>query len=160
MFYRIYFYFTLFISLLILIFFFQTCFWEKNKFKFLERINLNGIDNYRKKKKILSYKVISLFQNQKKIEINISQKDMIEIEDNREEILNYLKNTKVKNNSTKFKHLFPFKEASAKIKDKENFLRTSVRLKGDRMIHYENSNKSSYRFKIKDGDTYDGMNKF
>ena len=160
MFYRIYFYFTLFISLLILIFFFQTGFWEKNKFKFLERINLNGIDNYRFYPKILSYKVISLFQNQKKIEINISQKDMIEIEDNREEILNYLKNTKVKNNSTKFKHLFPFKEASAKIKDKENFLRTSVRLKGDRMIHYENSNKSSYRFKIKDGDTYDGMNKF
>ena len=160
MFYRIYFYTSLIISIVFLILFLQTGFWEKNKLKFFERINLNGIDNYRFYPKILSYKVISLFQKQKKIEVNIGKKNLLEIENNREEILNYLKNTKVKNNSTKFKHLFPFKVSSAKIKDKENFLTTSIRLKGDRMIHFENSDKSSYRFKIKDNDTFEGMNKF
>ena len=160
MFYRIYFYSTLLISILFLIFFFQTGFWEKNKFKFFERINLNGIENYKFYPKILSYKAISLFQNQKKIEVYISPKNMLKIEDNREEILNHLKNIKAKNSSTKFKHLFPFKETSAKIKDKENFLTTDIRLKGDRKIHFENSKKSSYRFKIEDGNAYNGMNKF
>ena len=160
MFYRIYFYTSLIISLVFLILFLQTGFWEKKKLKFFERISLNGIDNYRFYPKILSYKVISLFQDQKKIEVSIGKKNLIEIEKNREEILNFLKNTKVKNDSTKFKHLFPFKVLNAKIKDKENFLMTSIRLKGDRMIHFENSNKSSYRFKIKDSNIYEGMDKF
>ena len=76
MFYRIYFYTSLIISLVFLILFLQTGFWEKKKLKFFERINLNGIDNYRFYPKILSYKVISLFQDQKKIEVSIGKKKL------------------------------------------------------------------------------------
>lgn len=160
MFYRLYFYISLSIFIIFLAFFFQTGFWEKNKRNFFERVNLNGIDNYKFYPKILLHKVNSIFDSQNEIKVFVNQANINKIENNREEILEFLKNTKIKNDSTKFKHLFPFVEANAKIQLKNNTIKSNIRLKGDRMIHFEDQNNSSYRLKIRDNETYNGMTKF
>ena len=106
------------------------------------------------------FKVNSIFDSQNEIKVFVNQANINKIENNREEILEFLKNTKIKNDSTKFKHLFPFVEANAKIQLKNNTIKSNIRLKGDRMIHFEDQNNSSYRLKIRDNETYNDMTKF
>ena len=78
--------------------------------------------------------------------IDIDHKNIIKIENNRIE--------KIKNNKTNFI------KAKAEIKYKDQVLNTSIRLKGDRAIHYEDMEKSSYRLELKKNNFYKGMKSF
>ena len=90
-FYKFYFFFTLIVFTFFVFVFFQTGFWENNKKKFFNRINLNGIVNYIHLPEIFFYKFNSFFESQKEIKLDISQKNLIKIEDNRNKIMEFTK---------------------------------------------------------------------
>ena len=100
-FYKFYFFFTIICFIFFCFIFFQTGFWDKNKKEFFKRINLNGIVNYIYLPEIIYYKFNSIFEKQKEIHIDISQKNVIKIENNRKKIIKH------------YKHIVPFKKATA-----------------------------------------------
>ena len=154
-FYKSYFFLTFFLFIIFSFTFFQLGFWENKKNQFFERIHLNGMINYMYFPKIIYYKINSLFENQNRISIHINQKNVIKIENNRKNILDFLKDEQ-----TEFKHVVPFEEASSFIIYKNKRLKSDIRLKGDRRIHFEDKSNSSYRLDIKNGEVFDGMSKF
>ena len=147
-FYKFYFFFTLIVFTLFVFVFFQTGFWENNKKKFFNRINLNGIVNYIHLPEIFFYKFNSFFESQKEIKLDISQKNLIKIEDNRNKIMEFTKK------------VVPFEKVAAFIQSDGKMLRSEIRLKGARTIHYEDRNTSSYRVEIRKGEVFDEMKKF
>lgn len=147
-FYKFYFFFTLILFTFFFFLFFQTGFWENNKKEFSRKINLNGIVNYIYLPEIYFYKLNSFFESQKEIKLDISQKNLIKIENNRNKIMEFTKK------------VIPFEKAEAFIQSDGKMLRSEIRLKGDRKIHYENRDTSSYRIEIKKGEVFDEMKKF
>ena len=147
-FYKFYFFFTIICFIFFCFLFFQTGFWDKNKKEFFKRINLNGIVNYIYLPEIIYYKFNSIFEKQKEIYIDISQKNVIKIENNRKKIIKH------------FKHIVPFKKATAFVLSNNKKLKSDIRLKGDRGIHFEDRKNSSYRIDIKKGEVFDEMKKF
>ena len=148
LFYKFYFFFTLILLLSICFIFFQTGIWEKNKREFLKRVNQNGVANYIYLPEIFFYKLNSFFETQKKIKLDITQKNLIKIENNRKKIIE------------NGKHSVPFEKAKVFIQSDGKMLRSEIRLKGDRKIHFENINNSSYRIEIENGGVFDEMRKF
>ncbi len=154
-FFKFYFFFTIIFLIFLSLVFFQSGTWERNKKTFFERIHLNGIYNYKFLPEILYYKINSLFEDQKKIYISIDQKNILKIESNRKDILDFLDG-----DQKTFQHVVPFKKASAFILDKNKKLKIGIRLKGDRNIHFEDRKNSSYRIDVKRGEVFSGMKKF
>ncbi|MBT6448015.1 MAG: hypothetical protein HOK38_04630, partial [Flavobacteriaceae bacterium] len=142
----IYFYITITVFMITTVAFLNTGIWENNKKQFIQRIHLNGIYNYRYVPHILKIVLINMFSELDTLYIDIDQKNIITIENNRIE--------KIRNNKTNFI------QAKAQIKYKNQILKTSIRLKGDRAIHYEDKEKSSYRLKLKKNNFYKGMKSF
>ena len=142
----IYFYITITVFMITTVAFLNTGIWENNKKQFIQRIHLNGIYNYRYVPHILKIVLINMFSKLETLYIDIDQKNIITIENNRIE--------KIRNNKTNFI------QAKAQIKYKNQILKTSIRLKGDRAIHYEDKEKSSYRLKLKKNNFYKGMKSF
>ena len=142
----IYFYITITVFTIATVTFLNTGIWQNNKKQVIQRIHLNGIYNYRYVPHILKIVLINMFSELDTLYIDIDQKNIIKIENNR--------NKKIQNNKINFI------EAKAEIKYKDQFLKTSIRLKGDRVIHYEDKEKSSYRLKLKKNNFYKGMNSF
>ena len=85
-FYKFYFFFTLIVFI-----FFQTGFWENNKKNFFKKIHLNGMVNHIHLPEIFYYKFNSFFETQKEIKLEISQKNLIKIENNRSKIMELTK---------------------------------------------------------------------
>ena len=154
-FFKFYFFSTLIIFFLTCLVFFKTGTWENNKKEFFKRIHLNGIINYKYFPEIIYYKVNSIFEKQKKIFIDINQKNILKIENNRNNILNFQKEKEIP-----FKHIVPFEKATAYILYDNKRLRSEIRLKGDRRIHFENKENSSYRIDIRKNEVFDEMKKF
>ena len=155
LFYKAYF----FLSLIILVIFFSlvinTGFWERNKSLIKSRAELNGVINYLQIPEILTHKFKSIFIEQKKIYLNISQKNIYKLEENRKRVLDYIELNNLSSRGHK-----TFYEVNASISDKGNDLKAKIRLKGDRTIHFENPNKSSYKLDLKDESFFKNMNKF
>ena len=147
-FYKFYFFFTIICFGFFFFIFFQTGFWDKNKKEFLKRINLNGIVNYKYLPEIIYYKFNSILEKQKKIYIDINQKNLIKIESNRKEIIKLSK------------QIIPFEKVTAFVQSNNKRLKSEIRLKGDRKIHFEDRKNSSYRIDIKRGEVFDEMKKF
>lgn len=147
-FYKFYFFFTIICFVFTCLIFFQTGFWEKNRKEYQKRIYSNGIINYKYLPEIFYFKINSLFEKQKKIYIDLSQKNLIKIENNRKDILKYSKQS------------VPFQKTTAFILNEEKRLRSDIRLKGDRKIHFEDRKYSSYRIDIKKGEVFNEMKKF
>ena len=142
----IYFFLTITVFTIATVAFLNTGIWQNNKNLIIQRIHLNGIYNYRYVPHILKIVLINMFSKLDTIYIDIDQKNIIKIENNRME--------KIRNNKTNFI------QAKAQIKYKDQILNTSIRLKGDREIHYEDKEKSSYRLKLKKNNFYKGMERF
>ena len=154
-FYKSYFFLTVFCFIFFCFIFFQTGIWENKKKEFFERAHLNGIINYIYFPEIFYYKINSIFEKQNKISIDMNQKNVIKIENNRKNILDFLGDEQ-----KEFKHIVPFDEASSFIIYKNKRLKSDIRLKGDRRIHFEDKLNSSYRLDIKKEEVFDGMSKF
>ena len=147
-FYKFYFFFTIICFILFCFIFFQMGIWDKNKKEFLKRINLNGIVNYKYLTQIIYYKINSIFEKQNEIYIDINQKNLIKIENNRKEIIKLSK------------QIIPFEKATAFVLYNNKRLKSEIRLKGDRDIHFRERNSSSYRIDINRGEVFDEMKKF
>ena len=154
-FYKAYFFLTVICFIFFCYIFFQLGIWENKKKEFLERIHLNGIINYVYFPEIIYYKINSIFEKQNKISIEMNQKNTIKIENNRKNILDFLGD-----GQKEFKHRVPFEEASSFIIYNNKRLKSDIRLKGDRRIHFEDKSNSSYRVDIKKDEVFDGMSKF
>lgn len=155
-FFKFYFFLTVSLVFLITILFFNTGIWENFKKKYEERIYLNGIYNYKFLPKIIGYKLNNFFVNQKKIYIDIDQKNILKLEKNRQEILNLIS----EHPGRSFKYLFPFVEANATITFDNRKYKTNIRLKGDRSIHFRDKETSSYKFNLKNNLTLNTANIF
>ena len=147
-FYKFYFFFTLILLIFLCFVFFQTGYWENNKRQFFKKIHLNGIINYKYLPKVLYFKINSIFEKQKEIYIDLNQKNLIKIENNRKDIIKYSK------------QVVPFEKATAFVLKGDKRLRSEIRLKGDRKIHFEDRNYSSYRIDIRRGEVFDEMKNF
>ena len=152
---KIYFLFSIFFFLFISILFFNTGFWDRNKKNVLSLAHLNGIINYKYYPEILYHKVNSLFINQKKIYLNINQKNTYQLEQNRHKIL---KNINLKSVSNRAHQEFVEVPGSITLNDKN--LRSDIRLKGDRKIHFQSKENSSYKLNLKKDNYFDQMKKF
>ena len=111
-----------------------------------KRIHLNGIYNYKHAPQILKNILVNKISKLDTLYLDIDQENIIKIEKNRFE--------KIKNNK------IDYIQARATIRFKGDNLKTNIRLKGDRAIHYEVKERSSYRFKLKKNNYYKGMNSF
>ena len=139
---KYYFFFTIFILGLFLIFFSQTGVWENNKKDFLNRIYFNGINNYLKVFKILNTAKKKFSFDYKKIEINIPFENVIKIEKNRKDLIdNSIISGSERNQNT------PFINTSAEIISENKNYRVNIRLKGDRTSHLEK--KINHLIKLK-----------
>jgi len=154
-FFKIYFFFTIFLFVIFTSIFFQLGIWEDKKKEFFKRIYANGIINYAYLPEIIYYKINSIIEKQKKISIEITQKNIIKIESNRKDILDFLKDQ-----HKEFKYAVPFIEGSSFIINKNEIFKSDIRLKGDRRIHFEDRLNSSYRIDIKNDEVFNEMSKF
>ncbi len=154
-FFKFYFFSTIVIFILSCLIFFKTGTWENNKKEIMKRIHLNGIINYKYLPEIIYYKINSIFEKQKKIFIDINQKNILKIENNRQNILDFQKEEQIP-----FKHVVPFEKASAYVLYDNKRFRSEIRLKGDRRIHFENKENSSYRIDMRKNEVFNEMKKF
>ena len=155
LFYKFYFYLTLIIFSIFLILLLNTGIWVNFKKEFLTKAHLNGVVNYKYLHEVVYYKFINLFEKRDKIYLEINQKNLLRLETNRKDILEYIK-TEVKH----FKHKHEFKKVNAKVRYNGKLYKTDVRLKGERRIHFENAETSSYRFNVKNGEVVNESRKF
>tara|TARA_B100000902_G_scaffold356254_1_gene369769 strand:+ start:827 stop:3433 length:2607 start_codon:yes stop_codon:yes gene_type:complete len=152
---KIYFFSSIFLILLISVLFFNTGYWDRNKKNLISLAHLNGIINYKYFPEIIIYKFNSLFVNQKKIYLNINQKNTYKLEQNRHKIL---KNIDLKSVSNRAHQEFVEVSGSITLNDKN--LRGDIRLKGDRKIHFQSKENSSYKLNLKKDNYFDQMKKF
>ena len=104
-----YFVLTILLSVLFLVLFFNTGIWQNNKDKFIQRIHLNGIYNYKYIPNILKLIFTNPFSKLETLYVDINQKNIIILEKNRKD---KLKNKKAK-----------FTSAKANIKANNKYLR-------------------------------------
>ena len=91
----------------------------------------------------------------KKNLLKYKPKNIYKLEENRKRVLDYIELNNLSSRGHK-----TFYEVNASISDKGNDLKAKIRLKGDRTIHFENPNKSSYKLDLKDESFFKNMNKF
>ena len=84
--------------------------------------------------------------NLETLNLEINQENILILENNRAE--------KIKDEQT------TYKTAKAKILSNNEYLNTNIRLKGDRMTHYENNENSSYKINLKKNNFYNTMSSF
>ena len=154
-FYKYYFLFTIFIFGLMCFVFINLSFWENYKKEFFYRIYKNGIINYKYLPQIFVYALKKNFYSYETIYVHINQKNKIILEKNRLDKINY--NSSI--DSYDFGEI-DFVSANALITNKNKIIKTNIRLKGDRDIHYENIKNSSYKFNLKGKNTFWGIKKF
>jgi hypothetical protein len=104
-----------------------------------------GISNILHMPEIIGYKVRSTLETSEKININIKHVDLQKIE--------YMRQNAQKGNKN-------FTYVPAKINYETEEYKVKIRLKGDRKIHYEDLDNSSFRIKIKGNNTLFGMKVF
>jgi len=152
---KFYFYFSIILLFLVTILFFNTGPWISNKESLLNRLYFNGINNYIKIPQILSSAIKKFTFDYEKIEINIPYENLLIIEDNRKNLVN---NSIL--DGSKRRQSDSFITTDAKLVSNNKNYKVSIRLKGDRTIHFRDKNKSSYKIKIKGDQRLDGMKKF
>ena len=132
-FYKYYFLFTIFIFGLMLFVFVNLSIWHDYKKYFFYRIHKNGIINYKYLPQIFVYALKKKFYSYETIYVHINQKNKIILEKNRLDKINYTSSV----DSYDFGEI-DFVSANASITNKNKIIKTNIRLKGDRDIHYKN----------------------
>ena len=89
-FYKYYFFFSIFLVLTFITLFFQTGYWGNYKKDFLDRFYKSSYNNYLKIPKIIPQAIYGYFLKIPTINLNLSFKDQLVIEKDREEVLKKL----------------------------------------------------------------------
>jgi len=145
-FYRAYFFISVIVVFLITLVFFNLSFWTNYKEEFFKRIYLNGISNYKYLPNIFGLVAKNLFTKIEDFNLEINQRNIIIIENNRKQ--------KLDNPSQRFV------SAEGYIDLNGEKIRANIRLKGDRQAHYEDKEKSSYKLNLKKDFAYKGLTSF
>lgn len=145
-FYKIYFISSIFFVFFAIVTFLNTGIWQNYKDEINKRIYLNGISNYKYIPNIIFLISKNIFSNLDDFSLEIDQENILIIENNRK---NKINNQKIN-----------FIPAEAFIELNGEKIKTNIRLKGDRKIHYENRKKSSYKFNLKKDKAYKNLTSF
>ncbi len=148
-FYKYYFFFSIFFVLIFITLFFQTGYWGNYKKDFLDRFYKSSYNNYLNIPKIIPQAIYGYFLKIPSINLNLSFKDQLVIEKDREEVLKKIDGTKYK-----------FKQVVASLDYLNKNYKIDIRLKGDRDIHYKDFDKLSFKIELKKKNTLMGLNKF
>ena len=132
---KFYFFVSLILLISILLLFFNTGYWNQYKNPFLNRLYKGSINYYLNIFEIGFYALRGKFYNIPELNINISFKNIIKLENDR-------------NNATTA-NLIYFLEVPSKVKYKNKSYNADLRLKGDRKIHFEERKYSSYKIDLK-----------
>ncbi|MDA9702854.1 hypothetical protein N9U95_06055 [Candidatus Pelagibacter sp.] len=152
LFLRLYFFLTIIFFLVFITFFFNTGYWGQIKNPFLNRFYNSGVNNYLKIFEIKYSALLSNFYNFKKINLNLSFKNVLKLEKEREEVLS---KDQIAGGAS-----FIFKEVPVKINFQNDEVKADLRLKGDRNIHFDKDIHTSYKISVKGNETILGLRKF
>ena len=143
-------------SVSMLIIFFSSGFWKENKSEIIDRFDKYGLLNLRYAPEIIYHIVRSPFYSKDKIYIDIKFENLLKLDNARK--------SKLKNLDTEIGSSLlsdPKILVGAKIKfNKSKLLDTKIRIKGDRKIHFEDADKTSYKINIKNKNLLSGMSEF
>ena len=149
-------YFFLSISLFLILVFLvlQTGYWGNYKKTFLDRLYKSSYNNYLKLPYIIPQAIYGYFIKIPQININISFDNQLVLEEDRKTVL---RDSISDRNSGM---TYSFIKVPASIDYESKNVEIDVRLKGDRNIHFIESDKVSYKIEIENDKTIFGLNKF
>ena len=149
------FYFVISILLIISFFsiFFNTGLWIKNKNYYLDRIYFNGLNHYINIFEITYKGFKSFFYDYEEINIDLSYENLIILEKNRKEIINTSVDSMRSQNQE-------FSEVQGFLVYEDQKIPIKLRLKGDRLSHFEDKDKSSYKLEALGDEKIKGVRKF
>jgi hypothetical protein len=149
-FFKAYFFITIIFFGLFIILFFNTGYWKNYKNTFFDRLYSSSVINYIYSPEILLKKIRAKFYEIPSLNINISFKNQLNLENQR--------NKAIKAFSTGNGSIFS--EVNATINYKNEKFKTNIRLKGDRNSHWFEKNRASLKLDIKEDKKILGMEKF
>jgi hypothetical protein len=135
---KFYSYLSLILLACILLLLFNTGYLNKYKIAFLKRFYKSSVNYYIDIFPIGFNALKGAFYTFPELNINISFKNVIKLENNRKNLLKQERG-----------YTFGFLEVPSKIKYKNKSYNADLRLKGDRLIHYEERKYSSYKIDLK-----------
>ena len=147
-FYQYYFYTTILLLIFVIIIFYQSITFNYLNNKVKQRLDDFGLLNLKKLPIILYYNISGFFEKKDKIYIDINFKNYSKIEKNRITQL-------AANNPQEWISV----NAKIKLND-EKKIRTKIRYKGDRYVHFFNPKNSSFKLNLKDGEKILGLREF
>ena len=149
---KLYFFLSIFISIIFFSIIFTSGFWVDNKSRFINKYYSSGINYYFKIFNIigksLPARISSKYQN---INLDISQSNIIVLEKNRNDILN---SKLIGSGDDRFENV------QAKLEYLNKKYKISLRIKGDRSQNFIDKDKVSYKVKIEEDESLIGMRKF
>jgi len=148
-FYKYYFFITLSLGILIFIILLKSLFFNHAGTKLKTKLQEFGFFNLQKIPEILYYNISGNFIKRDKIYINISFKNYTKIEKNRFDRLE-AKGSLID---------WIFVNAKVKFND-SNEIKTKIRYKGDRRVHYFENETASFKLKLRDNKKILGLKEF
>ena len=127
----------------------NTGYWGNYKKTFLDRLYKSSYNNYLKIPQIIPKIIYGYFIKIPEINIDISFKNQLILEEDRKSALKYADGMS-----------YNFKEVSASIQLNKQKHKIDLRLKGDREIHYDEKDKASYKIELDKNKKILGLNKF
>ena len=149
-FFKAYFFVTIIFLTLFLILFFNTGYWKNYKNTFFDRLHSRSVINYIYTPEILLKKIRAKFYKIQNLNINISFKNQLNLENQR---TNAIKAFNSGNGAI-------FSEVNASINFENKNFKTNLRLKGDRISHWFEKNRASMKLDLKGDKKILGMEKF
>ena len=140
LFYKVYFYVSLILILAVGILFFNTGYWSNYKDQFLNRLYTSSVNNYIFLPEILIKKIKSKSIDIPDLNLNISFKNQINLENQR---IKALEKFATGDDTT------VFKEVNATISFNNDLIKTNIRLKGDRKSHWFEKDRASYKLDLR-----------
>jgi hypothetical protein len=150
-FFKAYFFITIIFLAIFVILFFNSGYWKNYKNAFLDRLYSSSVINYIYVPEIFSKKIRAKFYKIPNLNINISFKNQLNLENQRKKAIQA---SNMGDNGA------IFSEVNATINYKNEKLKTDLRLKGDRKSHWFEKNRASLKIDIKEDKKILGMDKF
>ena len=148
-FFKYYFFFTISFFFIFLFIIFNGGYFKFYEDKFLDKLHTYSYINYLKIPQIISYSLYGLFIKIPEININIAYDDQIILKKDRANIMSKKDGTN-----------YTFTKIPANISFNNKNYKIDLRLKGDRLGHFSDIDKSSYKIELKKNKTILGINKF
>ena len=145
-FYKVYFFLSLVIIFATSLIFFNTGIWKNSKDDLLNRIHVNGLNNYLKIFSIANQIIKHSHINLDEINLNFNYEKFLALEQERKKIISESEN-KMRSSD----HNFITIKGNIE-NNKGNKVNIDLRLKGDRITHFE-KNRTSYKLEV-DGSNF------